>query len=49
MAQRAKAHSSCYQDGASFHRSKAVQEYWQQWQEMGLFIFFFPPKVTQES
>lgn len=31
------------QDGASCHRSKAVQTYWQQWQEMGLFISFLPP------
>jgi putative transposase len=35
------------QDGASFHRSKVVQAYWQQWQEMGLFIFFLPPYSPQ--
>ncbi len=35
------------QDGASFHRSKVVQAFWQQWQQMGLFIFFLPPYSPQ--
>ncbi|MDZ7969784.1 MAG: transposase [Nostoc sp. DedSLP03] len=30
------------QDGASFHRSKKVQQYWQSWQQQGLYIFFLP-------
>ncbi|MEH2276455.1 MAG: hypothetical protein V7K40_17100 [Nostoc sp.] len=28
------------QDGASFHRSKIVQQHWQRWQQQGLYIFF---------
>ena len=54
QAQRAKAHwqatgqmTVMIQDGASFHRSKAVQALWQQWQESGLFIFFLPPYSPQ--
>ena len=35
------------QDGAYFHRSKAVQAFWPQGQEMGLFIFFLPPYSPQ--
>lgn len=31
------------QDGASFHRSKKVKQYWQRWQQQGLYIFFLPP------
>lgn len=54
QAKRAKAHCQAtgqvtviIQDGASFHRSRAVQAFWQQWQEMGLFIFFLPPYSPQ--
>ncbi|MCL6435324.1 MAG: transposase [Leptolyngbyaceae cyanobacterium HOT.MB2.61] len=54
QAERAKAHwqatgqiTVIIQDGASFHRSKAVQAWWQRWQEMGLFIFFLPPYSPQ--
>jgi putative transposase len=53
QAQRAKSHwqatgqiTVIIQDGASFHRS-TVQVFWQQWQEMGLFIFFLPPYSPQ--
>lgn len=35
------------QDGASFHRSPEVQQYWQQWQAEGLCIFFLPPYSPQ--
>lgn len=35
------------QDGASFHRSKKVQQYWQRWQQQGLYIFFLPPYSPQ--
>lgn len=54
QAERAKVHwqetgqiTAIIQDGASFHRSKTVQAFWQQWQEMGLFIFFLPPYSPQ--
>ncbi|MFN6471232.1 MAG: transposase [Nostoc sp. SerVER01] len=35
------------QDGASFHRSKKVKQYWQHWQQQGLYIFFLPPYSPQ--
>jgi putative transposase len=35
------------QDGASSHRSKLAQQYWQQWQEQGLLVFFLPPTVRR--
>lgn len=35
------------QDGASFHRSKKVQQRWQRWQQQGLYIFFLPPYSPQ--
>ncbi len=35
------------QDGASFHRSKKVQQYWQRWQQQGLYIFFLPTYSPQ--
>ncbi|MBD2410486.1 transposase [Nostoc calcicola FACHB-3891] len=35
------------QDGASFHRSKKVQQHWQRWQQQGLYIFFLPPYSPQ--
>lgn len=35
------------QDGASSHRSKLVKQYWQQWHEQGLLIFFLPPYSPQ--
>lgn len=54
QAHRAKAHwqatgqiTVIIQDGASFHRSQLVQSFWQQWQQMGLFIFFLPPYSPQ--
>jgi len=54
QAQQAHAHwqatgqiTVMIQDGASFHRSHAVQAFWQQWQQMGLFIFFLPPYSPQ--
>lgn len=54
QAERAEVHwqasgqiTVIVQDGASFHRSKVVQACWQQWQEMGLFIFFLPPYSPQ--
>lgn len=34
-------------DNASFHKSKALREHWQSWQEQGLFLFFVPPHSPQ--
>ena len=35
------------QDGASFHKSLAVQQHWRRWQQQGLFLFFLPPYSPQ--
>lgn len=54
QVERAKAHwqstgqiTVIIQDGASFHRSRQVQQYWQRWQAQGLCIFFLPPYSPQ--
>lgn len=39
------------QDGESFHCSKKVKQYWQRWQQQGLYIYFFlllyPPQMNR--
>ncbi len=49
QAKRAKVHwqtaaqiTVVIQDNASFHRSREVQQYWDDWQAQGLYIFFLP-------
>lgn len=35
------------QDNASPHKSRLVQQHWQDWQAQGLYVFFLPPHSPQ--
>lgn len=35
------------QDQGSLHTSKLTQQYWQQWQEQGLLLFFLPKYCSE--